>query len=200
MQLLLHNLRYIRIMKKLLLLILLIISTNTYSQELINQYQTTSNEFEKIIAVPQTNIAERKTLTQKLKNLFKTLDEYLSQDLDNLMIQYITTNPDFYSDYQNARIIYDSATIHKSLIGTVYEGHELTHVVQYVQVTAKFKAGSELSDSVKSTSAKGNYQFKSLPEGLYSITFSKNGYQTQIIDIEIHKGKTTRLNVHLIKN
>jgi hypothetical protein len=169
------------------------------TQETIDEYKLVATNFRKILAVPQSIIAERKTLTQKLKDLFKQLDEYLTEDLDNYLMQFITKNPDFYSDYENARIIYDSATISKSLIGTVTDAHEPTHVLQQAKVTVKFKAGSELSDKVKSTSAKGNFQFKDLEEGIYIVTIEKFKYETVTKEIEILKNKMTRLNVQLKK-
>ena len=167
------------------------------TKEMIDEYKAIALEFEKILAVPQTIIAERKTLTEKLKDLFKQMDELLNNDLDNLMMQFITKNPDFYSDYENARIIYDDATISKSLMGTVYDAHEPAHVLQYVKVTVKFKAGAALKDSVKKTSKKGNYQFKGLQEGIYTVSFEKFEYQTITKEIEIHKNAMTRLNVQL---
>jgi|AntAceMinimDraft_14_1070370.scaffolds.fasta_scaffold06622_1 hypothetical protein len=170
------------------------------TQEIIDNYKIFAANFKEVLALPQTIIAERKTFTQKLKDLFKQIDEMLNEDLDNYMMQFITKNPDFYSDYENARIIYDSATISKSLMGIVTNAHEPVHVLQYVKVTIKFHPGSDLSGNVKtaaSTTKKGNYQFKSLPEGVCTVTFSKNKYQTQTIETEIHKNTMTRLNVQM---
>ena len=169
------------------------------TKEMIDKYKSIAADFKDVLALPQTIIAERKTLTQKLKDLFKQLDEMLNEDLDNYMIQFITKNPDFYSDYENARIIYDDVTISKSLQGTVTGGEAEIEVIEYVTVRVKFKAGAELADSVKRTTKKGNYQFKKLPEGICTVTFSKNKYVTQTIETEIHKNEMTRLNVQLKK-
>ena len=169
------------------------------SQQAIDNYKLIATDFRNVLAVPQSIIAERKTLTQKLKDLFKKLDEHLTEDLDNYMMQFITKNPDFYSDYENSRIIYDNVTISKSLMGTITDAHEPAHVLQYVKVSVKFKAGAELADKVKSTTAKGNFQFKALPEGVCTVTFEKNKYEPQSFEIEIHKNKMTRLNVQLKK-
>ncbi len=115
------------------------------------------------------------------------------------MMQYKTKEPQFYSDYENARIIYDDPTIAKSIMGTVTDMHEPAHVLQYVTVTIKFKPGSELSGNVKSTSKKGNFQFKGLPEGKCTVVFEKNYYETLTVESEIHKNAMTRLNVQLKK-
>ena len=71
--------------------------------------------------------------------------------------------------------------------------------MEYVKVTVKFKAGAELADTVKMTTAKGNYQFKGLPDGKCTVTFEKNYYQTITVDSEVHTGKFTRLNVKMKK-
>jgi len=169
------------------------------TEAMISDYQKSANGFVEFLTKPQEIIAERKTATSHLKELFKQLDEQLTEYLDNLMMQYKLKEPQFYSDYENARIIYDDPTISKSLMGTVTDAHEPAHVLQYVKVTVKFKAGSELADNVKKTTAKGNFQFKKLPEGVCTVTFEKNKYETQTIETEIHKNALTRINVQLKK-
>ena len=169
------------------------------TEKMIADYKKEADGFVEYLTKPQEIIAERKTATSHLKELLKQLDEQLTEYLDNHMMQYKTKEPQFYSDYENARIIYDDPTISKSLMGTV-RGHETEiEVLSYVKVTVKFKAGAELKDNVKSTSAKGNFQFKGLPEGVCTVTFEKNKYETLVVESEIHKNAMTRLNVQMKK-
>ncbi len=170
------------------------------TDKMISDYQTSLVGYNEYLSKPQEIQAEKKTATAELKQLFKDLDEQLTEYLDNHMMQFVEKEPQFYSDYENARIIYDDPTISKSLMGTVSDAHEPAHVLQYVKVTVKFKAGSELADKVKMTTAKGNFQFKGLPEGVCTVTFEKNKYVTQTVETEIHKNAMTRLNVQLKKN
>ena len=167
--------------------------------DMIKNYSSAIDGYKEYLTKPQEIKAEKKTATAKLKELFKQLDEQLTEYLDNLMMQFIEKEPQFYSDYENARIIYDDPTTSKSLMGTVVDAHEPVHVLQYVKVTVKFKAGSELADTVKSTSKKGNYQFKGLKEGIYIVSFEKFEYETITKEIEIHKNAMTRLNVKMKK-
>ena len=168
------------------------------TEPMIADYGKEADGFINYLTAPQEIIAERKTATKHLKELFKQLDEQLTEYLDNHMMQYKTKEPQFYSDYENARIIYDDPTISKSLMGTVTD-EETGKPLQYVKVTVKFKPGSELSGNVKSTSKKGNFQFKGLSEGMCKVTFEKNYYDTLTVDSEIHNNAMTRLNVQLKK-
>ena len=169
------------------------------SADMIKNYSTAIDGYKEYLTKPQEIKAEKKTATAKLKELFKQLDEQLTEYLDNHMMQFVEKEPQFYSDYENARVIYDDPTISKSLMGTVTDAHELAHVVQQAKVTVKFKPGSELSDKVKFTTAKGNFQFKGLQEGIYTVSFEKFEYETLTKEIEIHKNAMTRLNVQMKK-
>ena len=169
------------------------------SADMIKNYSTAIDGYKEYLTKPQEIKAEKKTATADLKELFKQLDEQLTEYLDNHMMQFVEKEPQFYSDYENARIIYDDPTTSKSLMGTVTGGDAEVEVLQYVKVTVKFKAGSELADKVKSTSKKGNFQFKGLKEGIYTVSFEKFEYETITKEIEIHKNAMTRLNVQMKK-
>ena len=169
------------------------------NDKMISDYQASADGYTEFLSKPQEIQAEKKTATAELKQLFKDLDEQLTEYLDNHMMQFVEKEPQFYSDYENARIIYDDPTTSKSLMGTVTDAHEPAHVLQYVRVTVKFKAGAELADKVKMTSAKGNFQFKGLPEGKCTVVFEKNYYETLTVESEIHKNAMTRLNVQMKK-
>jgi len=163
------------------------------NQTMITDYQTQADGFVEYLTKPQEIIAERKTATAHLKVLLKQLDEQLTEYLDNHMMQYKTTQPQFYHDYENARIIFDDPTISKSLMGTVTD-QETGLPLQYVEVTATFSIGPDTVEFTKTTTQKGNYQFKGLPEGQCTVTFQKNYYNTLTLNSEIHNNAMTRLN------
>ena len=168
------------------------------TEKMISDYGKEADGFINYLTAPQEIIAERKTATEHLKKLFKQLDEQLTEYLDNHMMQFKTKEPQFYSDYENARIIYDDPTISKSIMGTVTD-EETNEPLQYVVVTAKFKESTEPDEYTKTTTAKGNYQFKGLPIGKCKVTFKKNYYDTLTVDSEIHDNAMTRLNVAIRK-
>jgi uncharacterized membrane protein len=61
--------------------------------------------------------------------------------------------------------------------------------IQYI------KAVIEGDATTYKTSIKGSFQIKSLPDGMHRITFSKAGYQTQVIEFPITKKERTDLHV-----
>ncbi len=173
------------------------------SEDMISEYSQIAEGYKEYLSRPQEIKAEKKTATARLKELFKKLDEQLTEHLDNHMMQYKEKEPQFYSDYTNSRIIYDDPTTTYSLMGTAYDADDdcdgADCTLEFVKVTVKFKAGSELADSVKSTSKKGNYRFKGLKVGKCTVTFEKNYYDTLIVESEVNPNTLTRLNVKLKK-
>ncbi len=169
------------------------------TQKMIANYENSADGYVEYLTRPQEIQAEKKTATTELKELFKQLDIQLTEYLDNHMMQFIIKEPQFYKDYENARIIYDDPTIAKSIMGTVTDANTGERL-EYVKITVKFKAGIELADKVKSTSAKGNFQFKGIPEGKCTVSFEKNYYQTLTVNSEVHNNAMTRLNVQLKKS
>ena len=175
------------------------------SDQMIKDYGTSIDGYKEYLTKPQEIKAEKATATAHMKELFKKLDEQLTEFLDNHMMQYKDKEPQFYSDYENARTIYDAPTTSLSLKGIVEnadsdcDGTEDGCYLQFVKVTVKFKAGSALKDNVKSTSKKGNYQFKGLPVGKCTVTFEKNYFDTVTIESEVNENTMTRLNVQLKK-
>lgn len=165
------------------------------TEKMIEDYGKEADGFINYLAVPQAILAERKTATKNLKKLFKQLDELFIGFLDNYMMQYIKTEPDFYSDYEHARIIYDDPTISRSLMGTVID-EETNEPLQYVLVTVICESGKTFTYK---TSEKGNFLFKKLPEGKCKVTFNKNYYDILTVNSEIHNNAMTRLNVAIRK-
>ena len=108
------------------------------TETMISDLQTITDGFIEYLTKPQEIIAERKTATGHLIELFKQLNEQLSEYLDNHMMQYKTKHPQFYSDYKNAREIFDGPTISISLMGTVTD-QETGQPLQYVTLPQNFQ-------------------------------------------------------------
>lgn len=98
---------------------LLIISARatTHTADLVNYnvsgaqitaFATAVNDYKVTVPKPRTAISERKTLTSNLDETFDAADLLLEEQLDPLAKTFEPTNPDFFSDYTNARIIVDN--------------------------------------------------------------------------------------------
>lgn len=72
--------------------------------DLLNQY---IDEFR--LAIPQNRVAtsSRKNSTKNLNLLFQSTNKLLKEELDLLMLPFQYSQPDFYDQYRNARIIVD---------------------------------------------------------------------------------------------
>jgi len=173
------------------------------AEDLVNLTKL-NEEYSKILLVPAEERKEKAVATANIKTLIPESLQILKRSLDRDMIHYKDTQPDLYETYKNMREIDDSQTTALSIKGTVTEvhtqAHEAAHVLQYVKVTVKFKAGSELSDKVKSTTAKGNYQFKGIPEGKCTLTFELEYYDTVIVESVVYSDKATKLNIEMKKS
>lgn len=59
---------------------------------------------------PRSAIAGRKTTKEQIKQLFKTADAILAEQMDRLIDDFATDNPEFVAGYRNARMIVDPRT------------------------------------------------------------------------------------------
>ena len=73
----------------------------------ITQFQTLLGQF--LVAIPKRRnaTAVSKSATTAIGGLFKDTDAILKNKLDKLVLSFRVTNPDFYTNYLNARIIVD---------------------------------------------------------------------------------------------
>ena len=174
---------------------------NVTADELVNLTKETK-AYSDILLIPAQEKKERAVSTDKIKKLITEGLQVMKRSIDFDMVHYKDSDADLYETYENLRDIDDSKTTALSIHGTVEDADSDCDgdcVLQYVKVTVKFKAGAELADSVKSTSKKGNYQFDKLPEGMCTVTFEKNYYDTLVVDSEVHHNKATKLDVKLKK-
>jgi len=172
-------------------------------EELVN-LGSRVEDYKKLLLQPAEQRKEKAVATAKIKKLISAILRLLKYSLDNDMMQYQDTQEDLYQKYLNLREIDDNKTTALSIKGKVTDAHNPDLPLQYVQVTVKFKPGSELSGNVKSaytttTTKLGNFQFKGLPEGACRVKFEKNNYRTLELNSEVHTGKFTKLDVFFAK-
>ncbi len=59
------------------------------------------------MGLPRVATVKLSTTTGAIKRQFKAIDDLLARVLDRLIVQFKTSAPDFFSDYQAARVIAD---------------------------------------------------------------------------------------------
>ena len=164
----------------------------------LTNLKTQIENYEALLLKPAQQRKEKSVATKNIKKIISQTNKLLSISIDNDMVQYRETQANLYSQYLKLREIDDSATTALSIKGKVTDA-DTGEPLKYGRVIYKFKAGADYAESVKSTTAQGNYQFKGLPEGKCTVTFEKNYYQTLVIDSEVHHDEFTRLDVQLKK-
>ena len=158
-----------------------------------------SQAYSDLLHVPDEVIKDKSIATDKLKGLITNGHNLLDDSIDRDMNYYKDKDEPFYLAYQKRREINDADTHALSVIGLVVDAHEPAHVLQHAKVTAQFKAGAAFKEMHTTTSAKGNYQFKGIPDGKCTLTFTLEFYDTLIKKIAVYSNKATNLDVEMTK-
>jgi hypothetical protein len=124
---------------------------------------TALSNFKAVISGPRTALSLKKQHTAEIQILFKATDKILKGQLDQLMVLFQKTAPEFYGAYKNARIIIDLGThIHtysgkvlpvsiKMILDTATDDNEIFEISNYSTETLTFGRGANSTD-VGSTS------------------------------------------------
>lgn len=157
---------------------------------ILGELQTMLTEYETVVVSPRDLIVDKKTATAQLKVMFLDTDALLKDNLDRLMMQFKTSNNEFFRKYFNGREIIDLGTQHTRLGGVITdnEGNPLEGVV----VTAVDADLEEVSNE------EGIYLFKPFIPGDFTITVAKTGFVTQTFeDVHVSPGQHLVLDVTL---
>ncbi len=130
-----------------------------------------ANTFNGHIGVPQAARAISRAATQSLPTLFTNTGQLLDAQLDSAMLQYLTSHPDFYTQYKKVRklpttVVHHYGSIHCTALtaaGAVVSGTEYT-----ISGIARKKK--------KAKNGKGNYAHIHTPVTV-TITASAPGMQ-----------------------
>lgn len=161
---------------------------------ILTSYQTLINNYNTKAPAPRAAASQKVALTTEVKTLLIETRAYLKKTVDSLMLNFKTTDVEFYNTYKAAREIIDHGSIPTQAAGSI-ANQSSGDPIAGVQITAT-------KDGIK------NYLAASLPDGSftimipvpgnYTITFTKAGYQThQSTNTLITLGQTTTLKIEL---
>jgi len=173
------------------------------AEDLVNLTKE-NRAFEDLLLMPAKMRKGVKVATANIKTIISKSLKVLSESIDNDMLQYQDSKPDLYKEYVVLREIDDNQITPLSIIGTVNDtdddcdGREDCSL-QHVRATVKFRAGKAWKEMHTVTSAKGNYQFKGIPDGKCTVTFELEYYDTLIKEIAVYSDKATKLDVEIKK-
>ena len=158
---------------------------------ILTSYQTLIDTYETKAPAPRAKQSEQVALTEQVKTLFTETDSLVKNTTDKLMLNFKTSDPEFYNTYQSAREIIDPGSIPTQATGTI------------TQSTGGFIIGGVLisvlgKPYVATSGFNGNYSIKIPENGVYTFIFTKAGFQTkQVPNVVITLGQTITLNVQL---
>jgi Carboxypeptidase regulatory-like domain len=158
---------------------------------MITAFQTQITNFSNAVPSPRNAAAQRKALRELLVTYFKEADLILKEQMDKLALQYKTSDPEFYNSYRNNRIIVNAPTSASQAAGII----KLLNADAVIAGVAVTVTGQPYNTT---SGVDGSYSLKIPVPGLYTINFTKAGYQPlQSPNILIKLGETTTLNVEL---
>ncbi len=160
----------------------------------LTSLQNAIDTYIETIPKPRTAISSRKTLNSNLKQFFKEADAILENQMDKLAVTFKTANPDFVKTYFNLRKIPDTPTTTTQLKGIITNKSDETPIKDAVITVV------ELATTQK-TNSSGEYQFKPIPNGTYTVRVTKEGFQTfEKDEIKVKLGVINHLDVELVSN
>jgi hypothetical protein len=154
------------------------------------------------IPKPRLSIAENKQATSLLTKLFEEGDIYLVK-MDVLVEIVRTSHSGFYEGYKNARRLISVGVGSLALKGLVTDantGEPLKGVKLSFAAVNTTGGGQTAAVLVKITASKGGLHLKTLAEGMYEVTASKNGYKPQVVQVAVNASETAELRIQLQKN
>ena len=80
--------------------------------EKLTDFEQRIGAYRGVVEKPRNARKTGKTVTEQIKKEFETADNILAEELDKLVLQFKNSAPQFFADYQNARIIVDDAATH----------------------------------------------------------------------------------------
>ncbi len=154
------------------------------------------------IGKPGAGRTESTQTTKLLDKLFKTADTAL-ENMDAAVEIIRVSQPAFYTGYKNARKIVETGTGSLAIKGKVTDART-GEPVKNATLTFTLESGSAMGKGgkagksiVKKSAAKGGYNIKTAPSGMYVVTVTKVGYPDQEKRVAVVDGEMTDLNIEL---
>jgi hypothetical protein len=161
---------------------------------MLTSLQDTITNYTATIPKPRTALSNRKTLNTNLKELFKEADAILENRMDKLIVVFKAANPDFVKTYFTVRQIVNAPTTTTQLKGVITNQADETPIKD-ASVTVV-----ELGKTEK-TKSTGEYHFKPIPNGTYTVHVTKEGFADfEIDEVQVKLGEIKHLNVELVSN
>lgn len=150
---------------------------------LLTSFTSAINNFTASVPAPRNAVSQRKAQAEEIKKMMKDADTILKEQMDKLISNFKSSNPQFVTAYKSNRVIIDpgkGGTLIKGKVVNTADNKGIKDVTIEVigtPVTCK-------------TSTTGLFTVKPGAAGTYSIKLSKPGFQDKTVDgIIVQLGK-----------
>ncbi|MBK5284741.1 MAG: carboxypeptidase-like regulatory domain-containing protein [Bacteroidia bacterium] len=159
---------------------------------MLNELNTTINDYVAIVPLPNNAINQRQTYTTNIEDNIKNTSDFLERQLDNIVRGQINNNADFVSDYFFAREINDPPVHSTTFKVTVLEA-----VTNTPLLGARIEAVG--TTKVTFTDATGFGELKQFPKDTYTILVTNTGFNPEQQSVLIGLGETKDLTFILTR-
>jgi len=163
-----------------------------FTAQSLTTFSTDISTFVTILNSPKESKKDGVQQTKQMKQLEKQVQKCFSK-MDIIVETIRYSNPDFYSAYHTTRSIeyHKHSLMVKGKIsdadGHPINGVHLSFVLNGKEILAKL------------TGISGGFAIKSIPEGTYTVTITKIGFQSQTITVHITHSDLAKVMVALAK-
>jgi hypothetical protein len=174
------------------------------TQAALDSLQTAINTYSADTPKTRTAISQRKTTTANLAALFDETDRLLKDRMDKLVQTFKAANPDFVQTYEATRRIVKPPTTATQLKGTITDKTNGSPV-KNATVTATPNAtdppnGDNNAPISTQSDASGDYSFKPLAHGNYTLTVTATGFNNfEASGVDVKLGEINTLDVESVK-
>ena len=160
-------------------------------------FQAAITFYQPISQQPKNARAAKKTATLNIKAQLNAINILVKEQLDALMLQFKTTNPDFYNQYMGLRHLVHGSNRLKTVIIlidiTASNGLALANAAINLTSAKGFKRN-------KLSKADGTLLFTRLKPDSFTIVVSLPGYITQTQHITLNAPQKLRMHVVLVED
>lgn len=163
--------------------------SQTAYQALISAYET---------AIPQNRETQvnKKSTNQQLNQAFEAAADAI-ENIDMLVEIVRQSEAVFYNEYKATRKVIETASGSFTVKGTVKDRLN-SNPIDGATLTFRLNDKEEVV-LVKQSADKGGFNVKSLDEGIYTVTTTKIGYKTEIMQLTVSNTELNELAVWMVR-
>jgi hypothetical protein len=150
-------------------------------------------DFEAVVQMPETMIDQRAQATHAMLDALNQGIKVRKDTFLDAVRRKRESDPDFFKGFKQAMKIDGNPTHALSVQGNISED-----TPQGSKAIANVRCFIPALDKSVKSGEKGNFQFKSLPAGEYTVVFTKYGYEPVTKTIAVNDGERTELKIKMV--